>query len=79
VADLDHLSLLDARAAIGELDRLRTQAVDRGVEVVSVFDIAERVEELRAHERKKAAEAEDLLRQVVAVDARRNYGIGQEK
>lgn len=78
-SNLDHLSLLDARAAIGELDRLRSEAVARGVEVVSVFDIAERVQELRAHERKKAAEAEVTLRRIDAADRARRRGIGQEE
>lgn len=73
------MSIIETRAAAAELDRLRSEAVDRGVEVVSVFDIAERVEVLRAHERAKAAEAEELLRQVAEIDARRNHGIGQEQ
>jgi uncharacterized protein YcaQ len=77
--DLSDMSLMDARAAADELDRMRSEAVARGVEYVSVYALAQRVEELRAHERKKAQEAEEMLLRVAGVDARRNHGIGQEQ
>lgn len=77
MADLNDMSILEARAAADELERLRSEAVGRHVEYVSVYDIAARVRELRDHERKKDEEAEAMLLRVASVDKHRNYGIGE--
>lgn len=72
------MPILEARWKADELERARSQAVDRGVEYVSIWDLAERVKVLREVERQQAEAAEAMLRKVAAVDRARNYGIGED-
>lgn len=73
-----NLDSLSAKAAAAELDRLRAEALARGVGIVTVGDLAERARELRDHAAVRDAVNEANLRAVMRADRQRNYGIGEQ-
>lgn len=76
---LPELDSLSARAIADELESIRDAAVKRGVEFVSVNDLAARITQLRAYSRRRAEADEENYRRLRNADRARNYGIGQEQ